>query len=205
LEQSSADARELLDDFRSAPKDTFLEIAAELIEAEALSPEDLKAYIETLPPAEQAEVATAAAAQQPPGQEQPQRDPEIQAIIDERQDARDKEAFDAEVERIKAAHPDLIYDESLFIPEVARLGDFNKAVTAYQEKYGDYLTWRASQTPAEEATTPTAPATVGVGEAAGGSEQPTEKKYETLDDAVDDYFAERRAAGKPIAPPVPTG
>lgn len=218
LEQSNVQAKELLDDFRTAPKDTFLEIANELVEEGAITAADLTEYVGTLTPAEQAQVAEAAAAT-PPTEQAPVRDPEVQALIDRDREAQDKAAFDTEYARIKQVEAakavaegrtPLVFKDELYIPLVAQLGSFEKAVDLYQEQYGDYLAWQAANPPAPAAPAPTPPEALGSGEATGGSEQPTEKQYETLEEAVDDFFAERRAVGDTVgiarpAPPVATG
>jgi hypothetical protein len=208
LEQSNAQAKELLEDFRTAPKDTFLEVAQELIDAEALSPGDVTEFINSLTPAEQAEVQ-AQVEGQPPRADLSQLPPEVQEIVNERatekQRTQEKAAFDAEFARVKAANPTVEFDESLFIPEVARLGDFDSAVASYQERYGPYLAWRKENPLPEstETTTTPAPQTVGSGEAEGGTQPPTQEKYDNLDDAIEAHFAERRATGQSIAPSRP--
>jgi hypothetical protein len=207
LEQSEVQANELLSDFHNAPKDTFLEIAQELIDAEAITPEDVTDYLATLTPAERAEGAQA----QAPAQGPPQRDPEVQALLDERQAAQEKAAFDAEYAKVKETNPDVHFDYDLFLPVVADTGDFDQAVTKYQEKYGPYLEYAKQQAAAaaaaEASGAPAPPATLG-NEAAGAGEVPTEKDYNgDVGLAIQDFFDEQRASNptKPLAPPVPSG
>lgn len=202
VEQSNSQALTLYNDFNSKPRETLLEIAEELYGEDAA-----KAFTDWMDAQGQTPAAPDPANVQPPG-ESPARDPEVQALLDERQAAREKAAFDAEFERVKQAHPGVHFDYDLFLPVVADTGDFDQAVGVYQSKFGPYLEFAAQQA-ANPPAAPTAPATLGVGEASGATEVPTEKEYQSLDEAIDDWFAEGNATGedrtlKPPAPPVAT-
>lgn len=207
IEQESASALELYRDFRSDPANTLREVTEELLEADLVKAEDLK-----VPTAEAPVEAQPGADVPPPAQTttQPdQRDPEVQALLDRERERAEKEAFDAEYERVKAAHPNLHLDYDLYLQAVAETGDFDKGIEQYQDKFGEYDRFLASQATAEPTPDPQAPPVAE----AGTGEVPTEPKYESLNDAIDDYFQEQSAAGTqptvavptPPAPPVATG
>lgn len=208
LEQQNAAATSLYEDFRSNPRDTLREVAAELIEAELVKPEDLKDVLPVGEPQAQPEPQTP---EPSPADPQHQRDPEVQALLDRERERAEKEAFDAEYERVKQAHPDLALDYDLYLQSVAETGDFDQAVERYQDKFGDFDRYLREQATAEPQTDPTAPPVADP--AAGTGEVATEPKYETLDEAIDDYFAEQSATGEQPtaavpsapAPPVATG
>jgi hypothetical protein len=207
IEQESAQALELYRDFRSDPANTLREVTEELLEADLVKAEDLK----SLAPASAEQVQPGA--EVPPVEatqpQTPERDPEVQALIDRERERAEKSAFDAEYERVKAAHPNLHLDYDLYLQSVAETGDFDKGIERYQDKFGEYDRFLASQATAEPTPDPQAPPVAE----AGTGEVPTEPKYETLNDAIDDYFAEQSASGaQPTAavpsapaPPVATG
>ena len=196
IEQSNSQAQELLRDFQADPRKTFLEVADELYGADAAK----------------AIEAALGTPQTPDSGAQPQidpavesRDPEVQALLDWKRSQDEESAFNAEFERIKAANPDTPWDRTLFLPEVANLGDFDQAAASYKEKYGTYLKWQAEQAAATGEPGVPAPQALGTQGAEGTGTVPTEKPNQTLHEALDEFFDEQRAAGQSVAPPVPTG
>lgn len=199
IEQSSAQATELLTDFQTKPQDTFLDVADELF------PEKAKAIREAL--GVETTPAAPATAQPTDIPAEVQRDPEVQALLDWKRSNDEKAAFDAEFERVQAAHPDLKFDRALYIAEVADQGDFDKAVSSYRTKgYSEYLTWKEAQAAAAAAATPpVAPATLGSSQVEGAASVETQAHKPTLHEALDNFFDRQEASGNSAAPPVPTG
>lgn len=199
IEQSSAQATELLRDFQTQPKDTFLDVARELF------PDKAKAIEDAL----EAQAAAAAAADpaQPEVPSEAGRDPEVQALLDWKRTNDERAAFDEVFGQVQAANPDTKFDRALFTAEVAEQGDFDKAVLSYKSKgYSEYLTWKEQQEAAAAAATPpTAPATLGSSQVEGQGAVETQERKPTLHEAVDKFFDIEEAKGNTVAPPVPTG
>lgn len=211
LEQTSKPALELYKDFEDKPNETFVEIAGELYGDEAA-----KAIAEFLsseseasnPPAGDTDPFTA----QPTAPTQTQLPPEVQEIIAWRKDQQEEAAFNAEFERVKADNPDLVLDRDLYVPLVAKHGDFDAATTEYKDRFAGYAAYRAQQAEASAtagegagATGDPAPPTLGSEAAGGGAAPPVQEQYESVNDSIDAFFDEQRAAGQSAAPPVAGG
>lgn len=207
IEQSNADAKRLLDAFESSPDSTFEEVAKELYGEEAAKAivaaleDDGGAPAPPTPP----DPATVV---QPPNT--PPRDPEVQALLDRQRTQDDKAAFDTAFEATKVAHPDVEFDYDLFIPFVAKEETWDAAV----ESYKSYVAaWTAKFAPPVDPNDPAAvaaaaaanpPPTVGTGTAAGVTPPPSEKHYNSVGDAIDDWAAEvLTSTGQPLTPPPP--
>ena len=183
----------------------------ELIEALNQDPDaTLKELVETIYDEDEAKAILAAFDAEEPVQQVPSEgsdlDPRVQRLIDKQQEEEDRAAFIAEFDRVKAANPDVDLDFDLFVPFVAKAGDFDQAVL----DYANYLTRLRGQVGSAQAATEnegpaaTAPPALGTGQATGVGSVQTEKEYTTIDEALADTMAEIRAKGETLAPPIPT-
>lgn len=198
-EQELADAKSLYEDFHTTPDETFLDVAGDLYTPEQVAA--IKAITEQGGQQVQPQAAQPAA-------ETPQRDPEVQALLDRERERQEKEAFDAEFARIKATpgNEDIDYDR--FIPFVAQYGDFGKAVAAYQEHERaveaailakhNLAPQAATPDPATPAPAQAAPPTLGSDVQAGGSAPPAEPQHTSYHEAIDDFFGELRSTGQSV-------
>lgn len=118
--------------------------------------------------------------------------PEAKEAIEYFQTKRREEAYEAELDRVQKANPDVEIDEGLFHPFiVAAEGDFDVAIEGYKtfaetakEKYG------VNVPSPDDVPTPDPPTVVGK-ETPSASPAPTEPKNQTLDEALDDFFNEQ--------------
>jgi hypothetical protein len=196
VEQASKAGRELIEALNSDPDGTIKQIVEAVYEEE-----DAKAILAAFD--EDADLTV-----QPPPETTSDLDPRVQRLIDKEQEEQDKAAFMTEFNRVKDANPDVDLDFDLFVPFVAKAGDFDQAVL----DYANYLTrFRESAggtqpTPPEGETAGAEgpPATLGTGTATGVGSAPTEKEYNgDYGAAIEDYMAEQRIAGGTGAPPIP--
>jgi hypothetical protein len=198
LEQELAPAKSLWDDFHSKPRETFLEVATDIY-----GEDGAKALAEYLDSQSDGGDAAAQALVEEAGGVQPTpRDPEVQAIIDERNEARDKAAFRADFEAVKAAHPEVDLDFDLFVPHVAAHGDYETAVASYVAQEARVAARLAPADP-NAAPAPTPPPVVGAG-ASGPTTPPQAKQYGAdLGAAIDDWANEVQAGGQSVIPTPP--
>ncbi len=187
LEQQSAPnraAERLYDDFTQNPVDTYYSVTEELYGPEAA--EAVKAALagdDSAPDAEDDILDDTDA-------DLSNLPPEAREAIEYVQEQRQEAAYNAELDKIKADKPDLDLDPELFAPFVmAADGDLEVAV----ENYESFLTRFKPSEGGEPEPTPQAPPTVGQ-DRTGATTPPTEKSYESLDEAMDEYFAEQRSA-----------
>lgn len=187
LEQSTADlqdAQRLYDDLNNSPGETFLAITEELFgdEAAARVTEALRTGEAQVAPDGNVEATTT------------KLDPETQALLDHVKEKKENEEYHALVDAFIANdHADI--KKELFHPFVhAAEGDFDVAYAGYSE----FLTkWKAengvvADDPAE-AEVETAPPALG-SDTGGATAPPLTKPGQSLDEALDDFMNEQRAA-----------
>lgn len=187
-EQEAANARKLYDAFANDGDQAFLDVAAELYGDQEAT------QIATFLGLDAGESSTP---QAPATTPQAQRDPEVQALLDERRERQEAEAFKSEFDKVNT---DGVLDYDLFVPFVAKAGSFDQARKDYLAHQAALREAAGVTTPTPE--TPTPPPVVG-GEAQGAAVPPTEEKYETVNDAIDAFAAEERARAGQITPPAP--
>lgn len=119
---------------------------------------------------------------------------EVQEIVEERKLAKQQEAYQTALAALKAEVKDEAFDDDEFGPFVVS-ADGNLA-----NAYAMYSTWRAKVQakygPAAVETPPVAapPSPIGTdATSAGTSTPPVQKKYASIDDAIDDFMADARA------------
>jgi len=134
--------------------------------------------------------------EEPPAASQQALPPEVQRAVEFVQKQEMEQQWQAGLAAAAAAEPSIQGHERLFANFVAGSGgNFETAIAA----------WKHEQMPARlAATLPEAPAptpapTALAGGAAPAGTPPVEKKYASIDAALDDFFAEQRAGE---APPV---
>lgn len=196
LEQDLAaqrDAVELWSQLTDAPADAYADITQQLL-GDAAGP--VLEYIKQLQ-------EQPAAPEQQPG-EAPV-DPRIAEVLQDYENRKAETYYDQEFARVLAAAPDLT-DTNPDVQEAKQRlyhmcvnqegGDFDKALALYRATAAPF------GAPAPAAV-PDPAAPPAIGSDAGGanpSAAPTEKKYGSLDEAINDFMAEQRAAKQ--APPV---
>lgn len=194
---SQRDAVELWTQLTDAPADAYADITTQLL-GDAAGPvlEYIKQLQDQPAAPEQADA---------PVPFDPMQDPRIAEIVQDFESRKAETYYDQEFSRILTTAVDLTDADPTVQEAKQRLyhmcvnqegGDFDKALELY----------RATAAPfgAPAPIIPPAPgAPPAIGSDAGGanpSAAPTEKKYASLDEAMDDFMAEQRAARQ--APPV---
>lgn len=128
------------------------------------------------------------------GEEQVQQDPELTQVKEIVLAQEREKAYNAKIDELKAEHPQV--DGDAIAPFVVSAeGDWDLALKEYLKWYESM---EAKFKPQQEVTpeqVPDAPQTLG----GGPSTPPIKKEYKSIDDALDDFFAEEAAKQ---APPV---
>jgi len=189
--QPSRDAERLWNDFSSDPNNTFRAVAVELYGQdtadkliEAITDEGGQDVNDETPSDEDIKFKVDA-------DELPE---DVQEAVDYIQQQRQKEEWDREFARINTEEKPI--EEDLFYPFVtAADGDIDAAAEEYHKwaekfraKHGDLPTTDDVPKPED-----TPPPTIDPGKGGAGSVPPTEKKYDSLDDAIDEFLAEQKA------------
>lgn len=198
------EAERLYNDFQEDPEGTYLALTTELFGKE---------FAEELVNSLQGEAQEGDEEEPPEPEAEGDEDddleklpPQVREMIEEREEQQAREQYDAELARLKEQDPQL--NEKWFAPFVVTAeGDMDLAYEGYkawiddaQPQAGKEGDVDAAAAEAAENVDPNAEAPPTIGsDSQGTSTPPTEKNYETLDDAMDDFFAENR--GGP-APPV---
>lgn len=127
----------------------------------------------------------------------PTINPEDQEAIDWAKQQATQQAYDAEFGRIKGANPDVpAEDWELFHPFVASAsGDFDAAAQGFNAWRGQV---EQRYKPAEPPPPPDPAAPAVVGDTPTPPAPPVQRDYRNIDDAVDDFFNEQRAAAPPV-------
>lgn len=196
LEQELAQLKpvqELVNDLNEDPLGTYAALTAEIFGDELAKKVDNLVRAGLSP--EQAVEAVVEEQQE----ENPTRDPEVEEMLAERRAKKQRELFDAELERIKTK-PEaagLLLDREAIAPFVLQSnGDFDAALVGYKA-YVDTL--RQHYAPEGETPPPPPPPNV-LGTQQGDAPPatpPTTKTYKwsEMDEALDSYFAETRNQG----------
>jgi hypothetical protein len=178
-----AEAAELLKQLEDSPVETYLAITQELFdddqanaiinaitgqqEYEAQEPQDFDPY-----------------ADQPPV-----RDEDTEQMLQWFKDKQQKEDYDAELSRVKEAHPDVV-TELLHPFIVSADGDFDAGVELYREWESKRSAQDIPNLTADDIPNP--PQTLGSEGAAGATTPPVEVKHQSLDSAIDAFLDEQR-------------
>lgn len=199
LEQSVADlepAKELYTAFEEDPGLTYLEITEELFGpemAETVREELLQRFAEGEAPAVDEDL---------PGVERTQQelDPRVARAVERVEEQEEREAYERELRRIKEQDSGLVDDD--FHPFVlAAEGDFDKAYAGYKQ-WRDRVESRyreqfgSSQETEESEAQEQPPAVLG-SDVQTPAAPPTEKRYESMDEALDDMIADIKANKAP--------
>lgn len=176
-----ADAERLWTDLSTNPLDAYLQLTQELFDPEAaqvvidaLNPGDFDGFEEL-----------------PQEGEQPQRDPEVEAMLEEHRNSKIEAVYNSELQRVVAANPGVPGLQDNLHPFIAaHEGDFDTALEHYKQIVSGIA-------PAQTTGTPTAPPVIGSTEAAPAGTPPIQKHYSSISDAVDDFTAELAAANAP--------
>lgn len=196
LEQDLAaqrDAAELWTQLTEKPADAYADITQQLLGDAAQPVLDYIAQLQAQP--------------EQPGEAppfDPMQDPRIAEIVQDYETRKAETYYDQEFNRILTTAVDLTDPDPSVQESKQRLyhmcvnqegGDFDKALELYRATVSPF-----TQAPAADPA-PSAPPVLG-SEAGGAnpSAAPTETKYASLDDAINDFMAEQRAAKQ--APPV---
>lgn len=176
-ERGAPEATEFYSQFQEDPVDAHLRVTEELYGAEARAAVESALF----------EAEEAADASPDPEAVPTARDPEIQALLDEREEERRNTAYREILDELKAKDTDLIEDE--FHPFVFSAdGDVNKA-------YEEYGRWREGvkqrYSPAPVEPDP-APAVLG-SQGTPGPAPATTPQGETLEESIDGFMASLRA------------
>lgn len=188
--QQDRDARRLWEDFNTRPEATFASVARELF------PDNADQLLEVL-------------SGQGGDPEVPENDPEsVDFAIDEDelpesvreavqyiQDQKQEQAFQSNLARVKADNPDVSVKDELFYPFIsAAEGDFDIAIENYKEftkEFKEELTAVPDEITPEPETPPAPPVLNGENAA---PTPPVEPQKQTMDEALDDWFAEIKGA-----------
>ena len=194
LEQKVAElagAEALVNDLRNDPAATHLALTEELFGADVA-----KRVGDALNPAAPADPAAPPVTETaPPVTETapPARDPEVQALLDERKQNADIAAYEASVAELVAKDPSVVPSE--FNPFVVTAqGDMQAA-------YNGYKAWQAEVAARYGAPVdPAAPPPPALGTEAAQTTPPLAERGMTIAQAIDDHFDSVKAA-----PPPPVG
>jgi hypothetical protein len=196
LETESAPARELWKDLNNDADTTLATVVEELYGEETA--EKFKAIFAASDGSEQAAAAAVEAAQT---DEVPEWAKPLLEKHETDRDAELREKQAAEYQEVLAemrtAHPDLTdEDMDLIHPFMsAAEGDIERAYAGYKT-YTDAFKARHGVTPAEAEETKSPPPVLN-GEGSPAAEPPVEKQYKNIDEALDDFFNERRTQTPP--------
>jgi hypothetical protein len=194
LEQDSRDALDLYNDLQGDQRaQAHIDVTRDLYGDEAA--QNIQDYLELL----------AANPPEPSPAAPPQRDPEVQALIDRDKARQEKADYDQEFARVAAANEDLGLDpaKDYLKPFVAETGDFDEAVVQYRAWVEQLRAQYAPPTPAPDpAAQPAAPATLGT-EGDGSTAPPVQKEYKSVNEAIDAFVEEERAKGQSLLPERP--
>ena len=185
LEQESADdryAKKLWTDFTENPVDTYLSVTQEMFGDEVR--DEAQELLDAL-----AEGDNELDPEFSPEYDENELPPQVQQMYDEWNAQKREDAYYDELERVAAENDDIDFEayEDLFHPFVSAAdGDFDQAVEGFRNFLG-----RAQGEETEEGAPP--PAALDSGSQAP-SVPPTEKDYDNLDDALDDFFEEQKPA-----------
>ena len=204
LEQASSgdrQAQQLWDAFQENPIETYKEVTRELYGDERAL--EIAKLIEQGASTEEAVDATApdSADEQDEALKLEQLPAEVQEAVARQQQEEQRDAYYGEIERLQTEHADELpktedgepeLDVDLFHPFVlAAEGDFDRAYEGYskwmeqaKERFGIQVPETVGEPPPAMDSTTASPATT----------PPVEKSYESLDDAMDDFFAEQKTA-----------
>jgi hypothetical protein len=118
------------------------------------------------------------------------------------EEQRNEKLYMSELNRLQAANPAVPIKDELFRPfVVATDGDMDAAFAQYS---GFISSARAELFKDEgQAQADQAPPALGLGNQAGGTPPPTERHYDSVGDAIEDWARENRSIGAQVAPPVP--
>lgn len=190
-------AEQLYTLFLEEPDETYLEVTRELFGDELA--EVVQQKLDEL----YGEGAAEEQATQQPGETEPQHElpPEVAELVEERRQAKLQAAYNAELERIKASvanDPSIEVVDKWFHPfVVAADGDMDLALEGYREWYTDVKQRLGGDpTPPAEEQGQQPPPVLG-SDVAPPAQPPAQKKYESLDEAVDDFLAEVKASAPP--------
>lgn len=186
LEQSTADlkdAQRLYEDLTANPGETYIAITEELFgdEAAARVTEALKSGEAVVTETGEVELPPAAAA----------ADPETKELLDYVRDQRQAAEYETVLNEFVVDHPDV--KPNLFHPFVSAAdGDFELAYSGYAQWQKD---WAAENgEPATEEVVEPEVAPPVVGKDGSTTEPPLEPKNQTMDEAINEFLAENRAA-----------
>lgn len=209
LEQGrNSDAEQLYAELQEKPGQTYLAISEELFGAEVSQKvQDLllssfggtEGDGDDLPP----EVTPGAPVV--PADDAP-LNPRVERMVKQFEADENQRAYDAELARVKAkaaaeGKPEVI--DELIHPFVMATGDFDKALEGYAKYYNQFRQQfsgpqdEAAQAAAAAANQP--PPVIG-SDSATTTTPPVQTKYSSIDEALDDFFAEGKKA-----PPAPVG
>lgn len=185
-----ADAKVLMDDLINRPGETFLALTEELFgQDKAASVYDA--------------LQTGAVVEKPDGEggtdlvvtDASALDPETKALLAELKADKDRAVYDNAIADTVTKYADTVkIVPDLFHPFVHTAdGDLDKAAGAYKAFYDRFATEFGVVTP-PPAALPGAPPTLGGESASGGTTPPVEKHYDSIGDALDDWFNEQRSA-----------
>jgi hypothetical protein len=195
IEQDAKVAQEFVKEFQDAPGETFLEVATELY-----GPETAKAIKEQLEsqyvPSDEDPYADYGTAE-PDEFADSSLDPRVKTMLESWERDQQEKAYAEHLQALKDANPDVEIDEVLFQPfAVATQGDLDLALAGYkqfveqaQAKFGT-----AAQEPE-----PQAPPVLGSTTSASTAPA-TQPTGESLNEAIDNFFAEQKARGGSIVP-----
>lgn len=185
LEQQSSqfkDEAKLFQDFKAAPAETYLQITSELFGDDAV---DRVIELLTDEPTQPDEDTT------PPPVTETQRDPEMQAMYEEWQAQKRREAYNTELERVLALPDNKDVKANLLHPfVVAAEGDFDRAVEGYKQHF-------SVETPAAEDAPETPPNALG-SDTNTSTTPPTQQHFNSVDDALDSFFDDLKQSAPPV-------
>lgn len=193
VEQRSQVAGQLYEDLSNTPGPTYLAITEELF-GDEVATEIHQMLLKRF--GESDEQAPAPEAQAPAATEAPQQgdlDPRVKAVVDHYEKEQREAQYNALIKAAVDKHPDIKPD--YFHPFVAAAnGDTELAYAGYKAWRDGMLADHQAQTEGEQTAQP--PAVLG-SDTRTPTTPPTEKKYKSMDEAIDDTIAELRQ-GAPL-------
>jgi len=213
LEQNTKpnrDATRLWEALETAPVETSIQVVKEMFGDEI--GESFATILQGGDPTAEVETPEETPAEE--GEEESQKvkfedlPPEVQNAIAAQQQEEQKKAYYSEIDRVKEEHADrlpktgegddaeVVLDVDLFHPfVVAANGDFDQAIEAYaswQDKAKETFGIQVPESASAEGESTDPPPVIDSTTRDASATPPTEKTYDSLDDAIDDFFADQK-------------
>lgn len=190
--QVNRDAERLWNDFRETPVDTFGAVAVELFGDEKA--EELRALLAGETPPEEPPVTPTPDTYEEFSIDEDELPPHVREAVEYAANKKQQEEWDEAFADVQARNSDVEIVEELFYPFVtAADGDIDEAASSYKAWYEKGKTKFAGIEIDPDDIPDTNPPPVNNPKVDPAPSAPPEKQQQTLDEAMDEFFAEQNA------------